>query len=141
MPELGKNKIGLDLSELEQMAAKWEDAGGKLKDLAEDCLKAAHKALTPDIREDMKKHNRTGKTESSIVEKSKVEWEGTRAGTDIGFKISKGGLPSIFLMYGTPRMKKDTKLYGDVYGSRAKKKIQQAQEKTFQKGIKKLLEG
>lgn len=137
---MGRNKAGLNLAELERMAAKWEDAGGKLKDLAENCLKAAQKAVTPAIKEDMKKHRRTGKTESSIVEKSEVNWEGTRAEIDIGFKISKGGLPSIFLMYGTPRMKKDTRLYGDVIGTRAKKKIQQAQQEAFQKESKKLWE-
>lgn len=123
------------------MAAKWEDAGGSLANLAEDCLKTAHKAITPAIREDMKKHRRTGKTEGAIIEQSKTEWEGTRASIGVGFEVSKGGLPSIFLLYGTPRMKKDTRFYSDMIGSRAKKKIQQAQEKTFQKGIKKLLEG
>ena len=123
------------------MAAKWEDAGGQLKDLAEDCLKEVHKAVTPAIQEDIKKHRRTGQTEGSIVKKSETEWQGTRASMDIGFKIREGGLPSIFLIYGTPRMKKDTKLYSDVIGTRAEKKIQQAQQETFQKGIKKLLGG
>lgn len=140
MPELGKrNRIGMDLSQLESLAAKYESAGGKLKDLAEGCLTAAHEAVTPDLKKDIKKHNRTGKTEASIVEDAKVEWEGTRGSIPIGFKISDGGLPSVFLMYGTPRIKKDTKLHSDIYGSKAKKKIVKAQEEVFQKGIKKLL--
>ena len=96
----------IDFSQLEDLAEKWEKAGGKVEQLAESCLKAAHEA-----------------------------------NISVGFDIKQGGLPSIFLMYGTPRMKKDTKLYADVYGKKAQERIKKAQEETFQKGIKKLLGG
>lgn len=136
-----KNRIGMDLSQLEGWAEKYEKAGGSLKEVAEECLVATHKAITPAVKQDMQKHRRTGKTESSIIEDANVQWEGNMGSIPIGFKISKGGLPSVFLMYGTPRIKKDVKLYRDIYGSGAKKKAAEAQEEVFRKGIKKLLEG
>ena len=46
----------------------------------------------------------------------------TKAYIKVGFNISKGGLASIFLMYGTPRMQPDKKLYNSIYGSSTKKK-------------------
>lgn len=39
----------IDFSQLEDLAEKWEKAGGKVEQLAESCLKAAHKAVTPPI--------------------------------------------------------------------------------------------
>ena len=33
----------IDFSQLEDLAEKWEKAGGKVEQLAESCLKAAHK--------------------------------------------------------------------------------------------------
>ena len=131
----------IDFSQLEDLAEKWEKAGGKVEQLAESCLKAAHEAVTPPIVQDMTKHHRTGSTQESIVTKADVNWDGTKANIPVGFDIKQGGLPSIFLMYGTPRMKKDTKLYADVYGKKAQERIKKAQEETFQKGIKKLLGG
>ncbi|MCI7503680.1 MAG: hypothetical protein MSA76_08485 [Clostridium sp.] len=131
----------IDFSQLEDLAEKWEKAGGKVEQLAESCLKAAHKAVTPPIVQDMTRHHRTGSTQESIVTKADVKWDGTKANIPVGFDIKQGGLPSIFLMYGTPRIKKDTKLYADVYGKKAQERIKKAQEETFQKGIKKLLGG
>ena len=131
----------IDFSQLEDLAEKWEKAGGKVEQLAESCLKAAHEAVTPAIIQDMSKHRRTGHTQGSIVTDAKVTWEGTKANIPVGFDIKQGGLPSIFLMYGTPRIKKDTKLYADVYGKKAQERIKKAQEEAFLKEIKKLLGG
>lgn len=76
----------------------------------------------------MKRHHQTGGTESSIQKSSKVGWDGETASVNVGFKISEGGLPSIFLMYGTPRQKKDTKLYNDLYGTKTKKQLIEIQK-------------
>ena len=67
------------------------------------------------------------------LQKLRVEWSGTKAFVDVGFDIQNGGLASIFLMYGTPRMKKDTKLYNDIYGKKTRDEIRALQEEIFRK--------
>lgn len=82
----------IDFSQLEDLAEKWEKAGGKVEQLAESCLKAAHEAVTPPIVQDMTKHHRTGSTQESIVTKADVKWDGTKATIPVGFDIKQGGL-------------------------------------------------
>ena len=46
-----------------------------------------------------------------------------------------GGLPSIFLMYGTPRMKKDSKVYNAVYGKKTMDEVSMIQALIFADAI------
>lgn len=136
-----RNKITLQFAGFEEYAEKLDKLGGDLKATTEKALQNSHDYIMPKLHQDMRKHHRSGQTESSIVDDAKVEWEGTTASVRIGFKIRDGGLPSIFLMYGTPRMKKDQKLYDDIYGNKTKKAIKELQEKTFARAIKKVMGG
>ena len=84
-----------------------------------------------------------------------VSWEGTKAIIPVGFKISQGGLASVFLMYGTPRhapanqygsangthpgMPADKKLYNAIYGNAVHRKIAEKQKEIFEKEIKKVM--
>lgn len=138
---MAKNRLGIEIKGLEEWVERLEKAGGTIKEVAEDCLIAAHETVTPAIQADMRKHYRTGKTEGSISTNPEVTWEGTCASVPVGFKIGEGGLPSIFLMYGTPRMKKDAKLYNDLYGSKMKKEIAKRQEEIFQDAMRNVWEG
>lgn len=138
---MAKNKISLEFKAFEEYAEKFDKLGGDLKAVTEKALQNSHDFIMPKLHRDMSRHRRSGETEKSIVDDAKVEWEGTTASIRIGFKISDGGLPSIFLMYGTPRMQKDQQLYDDVYGKRTKKQIAELQEKTFARAIKKIMGG
>ena len=80
-------------------------------------------------------HRRTGDTEESLKRNADVTWIGTAAEVEVGFDIDNGGLPSVFLMYGTPKMKPDRKLYNAIYGAKTKKEIAELQEKEFRKCI------
>ena len=80
----------------------------------------------------------TGATEESLVEKPTIEWNGTIATVKTGFNIKDGGLASIFLMYGTPRIKKDQKLYDAFYSARTQKEIDKIQEDTFYEEIRRI---
>jgi len=137
----GKNKIGLQFEGFDELAAQFEQLGGDLKRATENALKASKQAVTPGIDQAINKHRLTGDTERSLDKKIRVEWEGTTASIDIGFHVSQGGLPSIFLMYGTPRVKKDTKLYNSIYGSKVKKQIAEVQKEVFQKMIARRMGG
>lgn len=136
-----KNKITLQFKGFEEYAEKLDKLGGDLKATTEKALQNSHDFITPKIKAAIKKHHRSGLTEKSLATDTKVKWEGSTASIDIGFKIGDGGLPSIFLMYGTPRMKKDQNLYDSIYGSKTKKEIAELQEKTFARAIQKIMGG
>ncbi len=42
-------------------------------------------------------------------------------------------------MYGTPRMKKDTKLYNDIYGKKTRDEIRALQEEIFRKKMDEIM--
>lgn len=134
-------KFKLEFSGFEELSQKLQELGGDLETVTEQALQSTHNYITPKLHADMRKHKRTGRTEKSIIDNAKVEWIGSVASIDVGFNISNGGLPSIFLMYGTPRHRPDKQLYNDIYGSKTKKEIAEVQEKTFSRAIGKALGG
>lgn len=143
-----KKKWSIDFKNFEEMAEKLDGLGGDLKATADKALQKSHDYVTERLEKDMKPHNKTHKTERSLMKDEKVEWSGNIAEIHVGFNISHGGLPSIFLMYGTPRhapnhpgQQADKKLYNDVYGSATKRKIQKLQEEIFAEAIKKRMGG
>lgn len=116
-----------------------------LKATTEKALTESKEYVTAKLHQDMKNHHRTGRTESSIDDDLKVEWKGSQAQVKVGFKISEGGLASIFLMYGTPRreptpMEADKKLYNDVYGTATQRKVNEIQQKVFEDAIRQVME-
>ena len=138
---MANNKIGLQFEGFEELANQFEALGGDLKAATENALKASKQAITPGIQQAIDKHRKTGDTEKSLDKSMKVNWEGTTASIDIGFHVRQGGLPSIFLMYGTPRVKKDRKLYNSIYGSKVKRQVAEIQKETFQKMIMRRMGG
>lgn len=122
----------------EELIKDLEGLNGDVDKAVEDGLKAGTRIVAEKLEKDMKKHRRTGETERSIIKETEIEWNGTVAHGSVGFKIKDGNkvnLRSIFLMYGTPKVKKDTKLYNDVYGAATRKKIMEEQKKIFEKAI------
>lgn len=135
------NKFKLEFSGFEELSQRLEELGGDLRNVTEKALQNTHDYISPKLHADMRKHRRTGNTEKAILDDAKVSWMGDIASVDVGFDLSNGGFPSIFLMYGTPRMRKDTKLYNDIYGSKTKKEIAELQEKTISRAIQQKLGG
>ena len=135
------NRIELSFPGMQQMQNQLRELNGDLKKVAEKALKESHDYVTPKLHEDMLRHKKTGKTEQSIIDTAKIDWTGTTASVAIGFNLKDGGMPSIFLMRGTPRTRPDTKLRNDVYGPKTKKEIQELQKKTFMDAIAEKMEG
>ena len=78
----------------------------------------------------------TGKMYSAIQRDNKIEWAGSIAtvGTGFSYEQNKAGfIHSIFVMYGTPRMSKDTKVYNAIKGTKVKKEIYEKQQEIMQK--------
>lgn len=138
---MARNKIGLEFSGFEELIERLDASGGDVKDAVNKSLEIAVDTVATKLTEDMRKHHKTGDTEKSIIHDAKIEWEGMTASVGVGFDFGKGGLPSVFLMYGTPRTKPDKKLYNDIYGARTKKEIGEKQEKIFLEMIAKKLGG
>lgn len=125
--------------------------GDGLKPIINKCLEVAPKEITPDIERDMQKHNRTGRTERSIDRNNDITWHGTEASIPVGFHIRKGGLASVFLMYGTARhypgdtgsmhSAADDELREDIIGPNVEKRIAEKQKQIFDREITKALGG
>lgn len=140
---MARKKFFMDAEVFGQYAQKLQKLGSTefLKKTVEQALEESKEYVTEKLHQEMPKHHRTGRTEASIDDDSGVEWRGTIAEIKVGFKISDGGLASIFLMYGTPRMQPDKKLYNDVYGAATSRKIQEIQRDVFEKALKEVMEG
>lgn len=128
-------KYGLEFQGLEDMAGRIDKMGKSLKQTAEKALVATHSHITPNIKNAMGKHRRTGRTEDSIINNARVEWAGLVASIDVGFDINNGGLASVFLMYGTPRIKPDTKLRNAIVGASTRRAVQEIQKEIFAEAL------
>lgn len=135
-----KNRLTLEFKAFEEYAEKLDELGGDLKAVTEKALQNSHDFVSPKIHAAMRKHHRTGVTEHSIADDAKVNWEGSVAEIKVGF-VFNDGLPSVFLMYGTPKMQKDQELYDSIYGNKTKKEIAKLQEEIFAKAIKEKMGG
>lgn len=151
---------GINSEGFTELSERYLKLGGDLKQITEDCLTFIPQKINPELSKAIKKHTRTGKTEKSLVENQKPTWTGDTATIKVGFKISEGGLPSIFLMYGTarhtpankygtpkrpgakdnPGIQADKKLYNAIYGNAIQRTISEEQEKIFTTEIEKRLD-
>lgn len=79
----------------------------------------------------------TGEMFNALKKDNPVIWTSdTIAEVSVGFNLSeKGGFHSIFVMYGTPRMAKDQKLYNAIKGTKTQKDVAKIQEQTMWKHL------
>lgn len=136
-----RNRIMITFRGAMEYAEKLDKLGGDLRAVSTEALVESHALVTPNIHSIMKRHHRTGRTEGTIRDEDRVQWEGMVASIPIGFDIRNGGLPSIFLMYGTPKMAPDKKLYNAIYGSATRRKVANLQKEIFAKAIRERLGG
>ena len=132
------NKTKIEFDGFEEVIARLNKLGGNIRGTTEKALKETHSLITKQAKDAIIPHRLTGETEKSLVLNPQVVWEGTIASVQTGFDISNGGLPSIFLMYGTPRMSKDQKLYNAFFGAKTKKDVKKIQEDIFYEEIRRL---
>ena len=139
-------KIEIDFSEFERYQQQLEElAGGEVVEQAiDDALQQMQQLIADNVDAAMSKHIQTGETKRSIIRDNSVEWTGSVASVDVGFRISDGGFPSIFLMYGTtvhgqPHVAPDRNLYNAVYGSKVRNQIKQIQQEAFEKAIERVM--
>ena len=145
---MARNKIGLQASGFEDYMSKLDELGGSKAMIrgVESALRASKQYVNPLIEKSMAKlpaggRYSTGNTKESIDKDMSVEWQGMTATIKVGFDFSKSGVTSIFLMYGTPKMKPVAGLKNAVYGAKTQKELATIQEEALQKVIKRIMEG
>lgn len=79
----------------------------------------------------------TGGMYRTILKNKSVDWKGPVAEIKVGFDLSqKDGFHSIFIMYGTPRIAKDTKVYNAIKGTKVRNEVYKKQEEVLQKYLR-----
>jgi len=147
-------KLQIEFDGFDEVIARLNKLGARTKPIAEQALKESHAYVTEQVQSAIAPHKQTGKTEASLQTSPKIEWSGSLGSVEVGFDIHHGGLPSIFLMYGTPRHAganqygkhgksvggtgKDSKLYNAFYGTKTRNKIKEIQEEIFYAEIRRL---
>lgn len=139
------NRISLEFDGFDVLKKQLDELGGEATERAvTDALKASQSVIARNVESAMQTHNRSGAVSRSIINGSQPGWTGTTAEIGVGFKISDGGLPSIFLMYGTklhgqPHVKPDRKLYNAVYGKQTIDQIHAIQREAFEKVLERVM--
>lgn len=125
-----------------ELAEMIDKKGNDLKKAVDEALTETQKLVQKNVDEAASTYAKkgggkgyaTGAMYRTILKNAGIEWKGSIAEVGVGFNLSeKGGYHSIFLMYGTPRIKKNTKLYNAIKGSKTKNDIAALQEEVMSK--------
>ena len=139
------NKCKLEFEGFEEVIDKLAKVNANIKKIAEKSLIESHKLITKKAEEAVQKANlpakgkfSQGDTLNSLYKDAKIEWEGTLASVKTGFSISKGGIASIFMIYGTPRRMKNQKMYNAFWGKKTIEEVKAKQEENFYNELRRL---
>lgn len=137
-----KSKFAFNFKAMEELAANIEAADGDLQKAADSALKATHGLITPKLGSNIKRHHATGDTEKSLDKQPHVEWlTPLKAQVNIGFNFEEGGWPSIFLMWGTPKMAPDVALRDAAFAPKIKREVIKIQREALEKVLQRLTRG
>ena len=138
-------KMKITFKGFADLAAQIDKVGGNLKMAADDALTETERIVQNNLEEAAARYARkgggmkgyaTGRMFAAIRRNVQVEWAGNVAIVHVGFDLNApGGFHSIFVMYGTPRMAKDAKIYNAILGAKTRKQIAEAQEKIMRKYV------
>lgn len=122
------------------MLKKLEALEKDTKQVTEEALTKAHEIVTAKAEAAVGqlpaggRYSR-GDTAASLQRIPKIKWSGSEASVEVGFNIRKGGLPSIFMMYGTPRYMKVQAMYDAFYSSQTEGEVINAEKEIFLKAM------
>lgn len=140
---MARNQLGLEFDGLDELVKDLQKVGASIETTAEKALEETFETVTPGILEAINKSrynfNRPGGTKDSLQKRAEIERNGSTIAVPVGFDIDSGGLPSIFLMYGTPSITPDRNLYNSIFGKKVVDKVADVQERVFLQEIRKQL--
>lgn len=129
-------RMKLEVQGLDGIMKRLNDANADVKQAVNRALTETHRIVTEKADTAIQQHRLTGQTERSLRRNAVIEWQGNVAEVKVGFDIAHGGLASVFLMYGTPRKKKDQKLYNAFFGKSTQQEYIRAQEEILYDAIR-----
>ena len=129
-------RMKLEVQGLDGIMKRLNDANADVKQAVNRALTEPHRIVTEKADTAIQQHRLTGMTERSLRRNAVIEWQGNVAEVKVGFDIAHGGLASVFLMYGTPRKKKDQKLYNAFFGKTTQQEYIRAQEEILYDAIR-----
>lgn len=136
-------KMSITFKGFDQLAEDLDAIGGDLHDAVDEALTESVKIIQSNLETAAAPYSAkglrgyaTGKMYSSILKDPQVEWKGLIAEVGAGFELfARGGWHSIFVMYGTPRMAKNPKVYNAIKGTKVKNEIAKKQEEIMKKHL------
>ena len=142
-----RKKNGFDTTMLAKYADRLEAAGGStaIKRAVEGGMKSAKQEVIHVVTNLMQPGNlpaggkyATGDTMEHLNRELVIKWEGNMARLGLGFVLEKGGLTSIFLMYGTPQHAPVAGLEDVLRGKKLTRITRKEQEKAILKVLERL---
>lgn len=134
--------IKLEFKGFDEILQKLTKLDADTKTIAEKALTETHKIVTDKAAIAVEKPNlpaqgkySTGRTARSLKKTADISWNGTVGSVEVGFDIKSGGLPSVFMIKGTPRYMKNQMLYDAFYGDQTIGQISNAQKEIFYKAL------
>ena len=131
-------KVGVVFSGFDDLAYQIDKAGGNLKEAVDFALtetadlvqRKVNQAALPYQSKSADHPYATGDMFNALRKDDHVRWvTPTIAEVHAGFNLyEKGGWHSIFMMYGTPKIAKDQKLYNSIKGTQMQHAIALLQE-------------
>ena len=131
-------KMELKFDGFDDLLKRFAAAEADVKPAAEAALKETFGIVTEKAAVAVEKPNlparpipgrySKGTTAKSLVREPVITWEGTKASVAVGFDIDRGGLPSIFMIKGTPSYMKNQLLYDAFYGEQTTGEIRARQK-------------
>jgi hypothetical protein len=141
-------KMSIVFDGFSDLAQAIDKAGGDLKEAVDEALTKTQDLVQENVRSASTvytgkglKGYATGAMVRSIMASESPEWHGSVAEVGSGFTTNGGAtmagfLHSIFVMYGTPKMTKDQKLYNAIKGTRTRKQIAEIQQEVMNEHLK-----
>lgn len=147
---MARNRFGIEFSGFDEYIKKLDAIGGgaAVKKGAEEALIASKKHINPKIESAMQKGNlpaqgrySTGETLRSLDADMDIDWKNLTASIKIGFDMNVSGMKSIYLIYGTPRMKPVKGLKDILFGAQTRFELAKIQQEAMTEAVKKVMEG
>ena len=139
---MAKGGFGIEIDGFDELLSKLNRMDKMTKTVPEEALKETFDIITKKAANAVTKPSlprggnySSGRTETSLQRTPKVKWKSNEASVEVGFNIRKGGLPSIFMMYGTPRYMKNQALYDAFYSSQTEGEVILKQKEILNKAL------
>ena len=129
------SKVELKFDGFDAILKRFAQLDADIKPAAEEALKETFDIVTEKAAVAAEKPNlpaggkySKGTTAKSLVREPVITWAGTKASVAVGFDIDRGGLPSVFMLHGTPSYMKNQMLYDAFYGEQTVGEIRTRQK-------------